>query len=211
MASNLEPYNWNVVINAFWNRAILTPDGIRMRVFKLDESAGIEIKVPLTGLDPYVVTHGNISVRASSRQLIVDADAPNRENLQLALGFSINALDALPETPVQAAGFNVRYRIVEPDYHGPLLERIANPLDGFSELGLERQSAEAVESFRFGEGLLNLKARLETSGVLALEFNFHQDSTSNPVLREWLQPDLNHVFESINRILGATIGGYSLI
>jgi hypothetical protein len=48
----LEPFDWNVVIAAYWNRAILTPNGIAKRLFKIPEGTAMEVEVPVDLLEP---------------------------------------------------------------------------------------------------------------------------------------------------------------
>jgi hypothetical protein len=57
---NPQPFNWDVVIVGFWNRAILTPNGIAKRLFKLPEGSGIEVLVPVNSLEPSQVKHNGI-------------------------------------------------------------------------------------------------------------------------------------------------------
>ena len=53
----LQPADWSVVILGRWNRAILTPNGIAKRLFKLAEAKQVLVAVPLDGVSPYMVRH----------------------------------------------------------------------------------------------------------------------------------------------------------
>jgi len=67
----LNPEDWSVVTVARWNRAILTPAGIRQRLFKREEAGPVEVLVPIDLLAPPQVKLDNMTVVANWDRLTV--------------------------------------------------------------------------------------------------------------------------------------------
>ena len=61
------PVNWNVVVAAAWNLAILTPDGIRKRLLELDASTPIQVEVALDTPQSFRVIHDGMIIVPSSQ------------------------------------------------------------------------------------------------------------------------------------------------
>src|SRR6266478_1019531 len=119
----LEPYDWNVVVLGRWNRAILTPNGIASRLFELPPETEIGIEVPMDAIGPFLVSHGDLTVMVGGAQLMVQATENNFSSLERAMRVARRAMEKLPETPVVAAGFNIRAQGSGEDGHlGPLIE-----------------------------------------------------------------------------------------
>src|SRR5438128_129219 len=104
----LETYDWNVVVLGHWNRAILTPQGIASRLFQLPPETEIGIEVPMDAIGPFRIANGDLTVMVGTSQLMVEARENNFSSLERAMRVARRAMENLPETPVVAAGFNIR-------------------------------------------------------------------------------------------------------
>lgn len=62
----LKATEWSVVVVGRWNRAILTPNGIAKRVFKLAELSQMVVAVPLDGVSPYIVKNPDQKIAATT-------------------------------------------------------------------------------------------------------------------------------------------------
>ncbi|MBN2373783.1 hypothetical protein JXL19_08350 [bacterium] len=85
----LNPYDWNVVVAGYWNRAILTPAGIARRLFGLEPNIPVMIEVPIDGLAPYRVTHEDLTVTAVMGRLTIYANTPSFKILDSARAIAI--------------------------------------------------------------------------------------------------------------------------
>ena len=110
----LTPSEWNVVVLGRWNRAILTPSGIAKRLFCLDEETPVEVFVAVDALVPPQVKYGGTVVVAGEDRLIAQPETPDFSALAGAMTIARRAMEELPETPVIAAGVNVKYTSKEP-------------------------------------------------------------------------------------------------
>lgn len=108
-----QPFDWNVVVVGAWNVAILTPGGVAKRLFRLPPGTPVEVQVPLDAPHaPMQVKRGGmvVAVAPSGMQLTVGPEQSAFSGLQEAAEIAARAIEDLPETPVRAAGVNIRYR-----------------------------------------------------------------------------------------------------
>ena len=167
-----------------WNPAILTPNGIRRRLFKLENEIPIAIEVNLDEPQQYRVVHQDIGVVVTKDQVTVDLRSISPQGLQRAAEVVVNAIESLEQTPLRAAGVNLRY--VGDRFDASLREKLRSPLDDLLE-GQHLTIASATKrSLEMKPGLLNLDLREETERVV-VEFNFHLGSTEGSALCSWLR------------------------
>ncbi len=182
-----EATHWNVVIVGAWNLAILTPDGIRKRLFKLPEGTPVDVEVSIDRPGPYRVKHGDLLVVPSSVMLEVIPLNLSRTGLEKASQLALTALEGLPETPVFAAGMNIRFKYT--DVPVELLDLVKSPLDDvLSDHGFTIRGGAAKRSMTVEPGVVNLEITTSSQpneGQITL--NFHRDSTDVTHLREWLR------------------------
>ena len=181
---SLKPHGWTVVVLAHWNTAILSPAGIKERLFALGESDQIDIQVPLDGVLPYRVKHpdDNIIAAAGEKRLLIEASEPNYETLGKAARIAKNALESLPVTPAWAAGINVNFKASTADVSRCFGEVLDNAL---SDGGREIVSRTAFRSLKYREGVVNLRIVSEPDNARVL-LNFHRLSRSHDELKSWL-------------------------
>ncbi len=199
--SSCQPYNWNVVVNASWNPAILTPGGIATKLFNLPKGSRVEVLVPIEGLEPPKVVYGGLSVIANSSRLIVDTQTHDFCNLKKAMGIACTALSSLPETPVYAAGFNIGYK--GDQIHSELSEFIQCPLHELSDCGYEINSYGINRQIIFRSGVINLGVSITNEGEIKLELNFHKESTLQDDLKNWLSISEEDIKAEVNKITSA--------
>lgn len=195
---SVEALNWNVVVAGHWNPAILTPAGIARRLFGLPEGTPILVEVPMDGLAPYRVRHDSLTVTAEMGRLVVNADAARYELLDRARDAAARAIDGLPETPLTAAGYNVRVRIADPP--NDLLAAMTCSIDGLlSDAAFAIDSRGLRRSLSMGDGILNLGIRHDND--VTVEFNFHRQSPRRDELTAWLRKPINEVKETVSLVL----------
>lgn len=179
------PFEWNVVIVGSWNEAILTPDGIRKRLYQLPEGTPVDVQVALDRPAPPRVHYDGLTVTPSSSVLIIAVDQCDLQSLKKACALATNALHSLPETPLTAAGINFRYRIEE--LSDDLLQLIETAIDGsFSDSGYEIKRRRTNRSLGFQSGEINIELSQEQTTEGNLLLNFHLDSQALDRLEEWL-------------------------
>ena len=179
------PGTWNAVVTGAWNRAILTPDGVRRRLFELPDGTPIELEVAVDLPGPFRIGHEGLLVIPAAGRLEVAARVASPEALQRACILCQRALVSLPETPVTAAGVNIRYRLTEiPD---AVLDLVRAPLDeALSDAGHQVTGLMIKRAVSVQPGVVNVQVTQTSAGGGTLEFNFHRDSTQPDELRQWL-------------------------
>jgi len=201
----IEPFDWNVVVVGYWNPAILTPSGIARRLFELDEGTPIAVEVPMDGLAPHRVRHDGIIVTAEPGRLALTVEVPTLTNLERARQIAIRAMDKLPETPLTAAGFNIRLKIDDPPEQ--LLKATTADADKLlSDASFRIKTMSIRRSIEHGHGLLNLEIRQGNSADTKIEFNFHRQSSALSELREWLETPCHGVKTVCSTILEKLAG-----
>jgi hypothetical protein len=201
----IETFDWSVVVAGYWNPAILTPSGIARRLFELDEGTPIAVEVPMDGLAPHRVRHDGIIVTAEPGRLALTVEVPGLANLERARQIAVRAITRLPETPLTAAGFNIRLKLDDPP------EQLLNATTAdaeklLSDAGFLIKSRSLRRSIRIGDGLLNLDIRQGDGVDTKIEFNFHRQSSSLVELREWLETPCNDVKRVCSTILEKLAG-----
>lgn len=202
----IEPHDWNIVLVGYWNVAILTPQGIAQRLFELPVGEStFQIEVPIDGMGPNKVSYDNLAVLVTSKNLQIKLNEPNFDNLVKGFQVAKKALEKLPETPVRAAGFNLRYRVNKPDSEIAMVTQAT--IDSINDLGLQIQSWGLTRTIRFKSGLINLSSHIETDGSHQIIFNFHREADTpdkHNTLVEWLSINIGEikkiVFDILNTI-----------
>jgi hypothetical protein len=201
----IEPYDWSVVVAGYWNAAILTPRGIAKRLFELTEGTPILVEVPIDGLAPHRVRHDGIVVAAESERLALTLETPTLANLGRAKQIAARAARALPETPLTAAGFNIRLKLADPPQR--LLQDTAAAIDAsLSDAGQMIKSRSTKRSLEYGKGLLNLDICHEGDGETKIELNFHRKSGDAAELCDWLETPDASIREILTTVLDRVLG-----
>jgi hypothetical protein len=198
----LEPGDWNVVIVGRWNQAILTPQGIASRRLQLPPETEIGIEVPMDAIGPYRVSHGDLVIMVSSVELIVEARENNFASLQRAMRIAHRAMQSLPETPVIAAGFNIRSQ-------GSGEDELLAPLIAATELRWDQQFVQAgypisrrditwVSDWQDGKFSVNL-VRDQQDRVLRVNLNFERFGNRDQLMA-WVARPVEEVRVQAQRI-----------
>ena len=201
----VELFDWNVVVVGYWNSAILTPSGIAKRLFELAEGTPIMVEVPMDGLAPHRVRHDGFIVTAEPGRLALTMETPTLTNLERARQIAARAVRALPETPLTAAGFNIRLKL--DDAPERLLQDTAAAIDtSLSDAGLIIKSRSVRRSLEHGKGTLNLDVRQAGNGETKIELNFHRQCAEVAELCEWLETPATSIKDVFTTILDRVIG-----
>lgn len=196
----LKPTTWNAVVVGSWNRAILSPRGIATRLFGLPAGQPVEVRVPLDGVSPLQVIHEGLVVVAGDDRLLVEAQTPDYEHLARASQLAERAVTSLPETPFQAAGFNVRFE-VDP-IPAPALELYScQATEGLLEAGIELGPTAHKWTIAAAPGQINLEVRQVDGTRWAIDMNFHRGASDVPALRQWLTTPKDIISERVQRTL----------
>jgi len=180
-----EPSVWNVVVNGAWNTAILSPDGVRKRLFQLADGTPIELQVAIDRPGHFRISHDGLAVIPTSSRLEVAVANGNRADLRRAAAICQQAIAELPETPVTAAGVNVRFNF--DDLPDDVLARVRAPLDdGLAHTGCEIVNATISRAVTFHDGVVNLTVSHSPEGNGTLRFNFRRDSKDPRELSTWV-------------------------
>ena len=198
---SIEPFDWNIVIVGRWNRAILTPGRIAEKIFGLDPTKGVFVDVPLDGLSPYRVKapQQEIMIVTENNQLIIQLLKLDFETLEKGLNAGIRVLEWLPETPLSAAGFNIRFKTTEPIKE--LTELLGSPVDSkLGNIGYTQISKRTItRSVDYEKGLLNLTIAQDNEDFILL-LNFHRGSNVNNDLKEWLHIPVSKIMETVQNL-----------
>jgi hypothetical protein len=198
----LEPYDWNVVVLGHWNRAILTPQGIAERLFQLPSETEIGIEVPMDAIGPFRVSHGHLTVMVTGAQLMVETEENTFPGLERAMRVARRGMESLPETPVAAAGFNVRAQGSGEDGNlGPMIAATQLLWDEhFREAGypISRRDVTWVADWQGGKISVNL-TREDQDRNLRVNLNFER-ARGRDELMAWLARPIEEVEEQVRRI-----------
>ncbi len=197
---NIKTHNWNVVIVGHWNTAILTPKGIATRLFCLEDGTAIPVEVPLDGVGPYRVRsedHGLV-VMANNNRLIIDLDNADYSSLKQALIVGKRALEKLPETPVIAAGFNLRFRVVDTNEAMQLFDKEID--NKFSDSDFEIVGRNLTRSLKYGEGTLNIAVAIDDKQECTVNMNFDRNTKNSSDLIKWLQTPVEDIMDTVNKV-----------
>jgi hypothetical protein len=202
----LVPFDWNVVVVGGWNRAILTPQGIITRLFQMPEGTEFHLEVPMDAIGPYRVVYGGLVVMADPRMLVIEAPVNTFENLAEAMVIGYRAIENLPETPVSAAGFNVRFKgdSQEKDLE-PLLQATQHDWDGRladARYPLCERSISRAVHWEGGKILMSLAQNEEAMITLALNF---ERRGSRDQMMTWLAVDPQTVRAQVETIVSRVL------
>jgi hypothetical protein len=131
------------------------------------------------------VANEGIIVVPTAAGLEISTRTPSAETLARACALCRRALQVLPETPVSAAGVNIRYRFDEmPDQ---ILDLVSAPLDAtLSDAAFEVTAALTRRTLALAPGVVNVGINHGTGAAGSIEFNFHRDATLSTELSNWL-------------------------
>lgn len=186
-----------------WNPSILTPAGIAKRLFQLPENTPIEVSLAIDVMLPPVVTHDNLRVRCGHQTLIIEPLTNTYADLERARQLAQNALESLPETPVSAAGINVRYSYEDADESLTRVQEIITAdLDGLiSSLTHKITKRAVMRTMPILDGQLNLSVSEDEQGHVQLQFNFEYSSPEGTKQRGWLSKPIDDFKKEVRTII----------
>jgi hypothetical protein len=181
-----KPSDWDVVVVGAWNRAILTPEGIQRRLFLEGAGTPLQVEVSIDRPAPFRVVIQGMTVIAATDRLIVSPVATEYPALTRAAEVAARAIEALPETPLVAAGMNVRF-VVE-SLPGQLLEKTKAPIDkSLADEGFLITHWMHRRALKRDPGLINIEIHHSADASGEVSINFHRTSADKNELLEWLR------------------------
>lgn len=197
------PFDWSVVVAGAWNRAILTPQGIGTRLFKLpEETATIQVEIPIDAIGPYRVQHEGLVVVAARGRLIIEPKICTYSELRRAMDIAKIAIEDLPKTPLAAAGINLKYKSTESPVH--LKTLLDNEWDtDLSDKGFEISSKSIARSLVWNESKINLTIT-ETTDV-QINLNVEKRSTNQQDHMTWLSMPISDLKQVLDTIIFETM------
>lgn len=176
---------WNVVVIGAWNTAILSPDGIRRRLFRLAEGVPVDLQMAIDRPGLFQVRHDGVVVIPTHSRLEAVAAEGTAGGLARAAEICQRAIDELPSTPMTAAGVNIRYEFEE--FADDLLARVRAPLDdALANAECQIRASSIRRTVEIEQGVVNMTVTHSPDGNGTLEFNFHRDSQDPEELKAWL-------------------------
>ncbi|HET7789015.1 MAG TPA: hypothetical protein VFL36_23785 [Myxococcales bacterium] len=168
-----------------WNLAILTPDGIARRLFQLERGTPVEVQVAIDQQAPVRVLHDGLIVIPSRNSLLVQPQTAGTRGLQAAARIVARAIRSLPETPMTAAGVNVRYRLDPvPDELIRVVESTIDPR--LADARFVIQYRGLLRQLGWNEGVINCEWHHERNES-RVAYNFHLGSTEIQRLAAWVE------------------------
>lgn len=181
---NFLPKDWNVVVAAAWNPAILTPNGISKRLFGLEEGTPIRLELAIDNPGEFRAFHNDIMVKPTLGKLEVFPISSNIEGLKNAIAIAQKAIEALPETPFVAAGINFRYQLedISPEF----IDLLKAPIDdALSDQHYFQSKSIQIRTLAFEDGVINFQLEQKQDDKYELLLNYHKPSKNGAELIEW--------------------------
>jgi hypothetical protein len=200
----LTPKEWSVVVVGRWNRAILTPAGIGKRVFKLPEGTPMEVMIAIDAIAPPLVKHDKMVVVAASDRLTIQPEICSFDELMKACTLASSAVTSLPETPLLAVGFNLKY--TTKGYFEPIDRVLVSELDDLASDAqysiLERQVHRA---YKWDKGKINFVTALTEDDARTVSLNFELNSDSSQDHIDWLGHAPAEIKIQVQKIIGSVL------
>ncbi len=194
-----QPFKWNVVVLGHWNRGILTPKGVATRLFKVAEGTPLQVEVPIDGLGPYRIRQDDVSVLVVGRTLEIFAETPDFETLQHAREIACRAIEGLPETPLTATGYNIRYQSEE--IPAGLAHASACKLDEIlADKDYKISTRKIARALPFEACVINLDVCFDKDDSTTIELNFHRESQDKKDHLAWLRIPITKIEDEANKL-----------
>lgn len=195
---------WNAIVVGAWNTAILTPAAIQRQLFGLGDATPIEVLVAISEPAPPRVRHGGLMVAPAADKLIVTPQLSTDDGLRAAAALVDRAVDWLQQTPLRAAGINMRYEFDPlPDALRAMLHA---PIDEtFTDANRKPTASMTRRTLPLPPGHLNLDITEDDRASGVIELNFHLESKDVAAIRGWLG-NIDAFVEQRNAVLVDTLG-----
>jgi hypothetical protein len=161
--------------------------------------------VPLDAQGAPLVSIEGLRVMANFERLAIDCENSDWGSLENARKYCCDAIDALPITPLTAAGFNVRYELSDPEPE--FIESLVLPIDDrISEENLTIEGRGTIRSITWNDGIINLYIKRVEADIYNISLNFDKKSTDNTELKNWLSVPTDDIKAIVTKILCTIIG-----
>lgn len=200
--------DWNVVVAGKWNPAIFTPAAVAKKLFEQEQGTPVEVMVPLDFPGRPLIKFEGVSVTVSASRLVAQSDVHDFDGIVKAKALASRAVSWLSETPLTAAGINVRYQTDSPS--DGLTELLTHDCDAILP-GLEMtiQARGLRRAIEWADGQINIDISSspgdggKTNYIAA--FNFHFPSTDPNALVAWLDQPIDDIKRKSETLLAKYI------
>lgn len=203
----LAPSDWSVVVLGGWNRAILTPLGIAARLFSLPLGNEVSVEAPMDALGPFRVSYSGLVVMVTNALLVVETRVSDSSHLERAMAAAHKAMECLPETPLTASGYNVRYRGNDQD---PLVKPLLDATvlkwdDTFPENDYPIARRDITWAADWRDGRISTNLVRERDGTLELNLNFERRG-DRAALMAWLARPVAEIRTQVDYLFTTVLG-----
>ena len=167
--------------------------GIATHIFKKTDTTPLEVLVPLDAAqEPAMIKLEGLLVQASFEKLSIDCEKPDWASIEKARKYCCEAIDALPITPLSAAGFNLRYKLQDPEEN--FISSLVLSLDDkISEQGMSIEGREIRRSIEWQDGTINLQVVRIESNRYEILLNFDKQTADTVELKHWLSISIEEI------------------
>ncbi len=198
--ANIKNELWNAVVAGRWNPAILTPKGIAKHIFEKEDDFPIEVMVPIDAIGPPKAIIDGLTIVANFERLVIDCNQSDWAFFEKSREYCRKAIEALPKTPLSAAGFNIRFELTDPG--DDFLALLELPLDNLiSDQHYEIINKEIRRSFSWKEGSINLHLIRPEANIYKILLNFDKKSADGAILTDWLNIPIADVQAVVKEIM----------
>jgi len=197
--------DWAVVVLGRWNPAILTPAGIATRLLGLNKDAPIEVQVALNEHRPFRVRSDGLIISVDWSALRIELEDPTFPKLATAMALATKAIKSLPETPLIAAGINVKYEVNNPT--ATVLKLLDSGfVTAMSDAGRQVKERSYRLTLLDDPGVINFELAYKSTEVLVVSSNFHCESTEEATLANWCSQAIDNLEQTVHSIVGGALG-----
>jgi hypothetical protein len=132
------------------------------------------------------VRYGEITVIPSASQLVVGTQRPAASTLKGCTELAARAMEQLSQTPLRAAGVNIRFQLDELPHE--IADVLASPFDDvLGDLSHPIVARAVDRTVSWGAGRINVTVDSEDSSSARLVLNFDRQSDLLTDLTAWLR------------------------
>jgi hypothetical protein len=199
---SLIPFDWNVIIRGFWNRAIFTPNKVSEHLFGLAKGTTLQVLVPIDGMNSTKIIHNNILVSVKSEILEIATEKFEFPKIKECLDIGVKSLNWLKETPVFAGGYNIRYKLTDQNAVS-IANIIKSPIDDIlSDASCNIKEKSNIRSIEYGNGEINLITQIDRQNDVNVTFNFNKNSTDIDEIINWFSISTSDLESKTQALLG---------
>jgi hypothetical protein len=188
-----------IVLAGHWNPRIFVPEWLIGRVTKQTE---IRLEVQVGG--PLQRYHfDGLVLTITDGQAGIGLHEVTRHSFEQAFLLAIKLLTELPHTPMIGAGVNLGFKTKGPDVSRLLDAFSFRDTAAISDAGFTIESVRLERRLRQNDQIVNVSLGFEGNEVVDLGLNFHLDTRTCAVAREYLERGFDHFLTRAQTLMQA--------